>query len=203
VMRRWKIFSSIRQEKRGYGRELEGIIRMTLGFRRFKKRALEMAKDRKAIQKSVTKLTLLRKASYFGEFYKKVQMNKRLRELKERAENYGEFYLKKKAFIGFILNRKMNRRERKANQIALEQWCYYRYKMVLKKFQEFIEDEKRRRDEEIQALEMKKEHIRKEVFSKLLEKGLELRDREFKKKVKSKIMSDMKEYSLMRKYAMK
>ena len=41
------------------------------------------------------------------------------------------------------------------------------------------------------------------VLANLLAKGLELRDKEFKKKIKSRIMNDMREYTLMRKYAMK
>jgi len=48
------------------------------------------------------------------------------------------------------------------NNIAVKQWCFYRYKAVLRKFKEFLNNEKRKIEEENEALELRREHMRKE-----------------------------------------
>ena len=41
------------------------------------------------------------------------------------------------------------------------------------------------------------------VFAKLIEKGLEMKDKDYKRTLKDKILGEVKTYNLMRKYATK
>ena len=45
--------------------------------------------------------------------------------------------------------------------VALEQWCYYRYKRIFRSFKKYMEIEHRKSEEEAQALEMRREDLRK------------------------------------------
>lgn len=172
-------------------------------MRRLRTRTFQLKQERVQIQQNFKKLHLTRKRAQFIEFAKITFSMIQTRKLQMDAARFYIFYLKKKAFMGFIQNQHRTRREKKMMNVALDQWCYYRYKQIFGRFRKYMEIEHQKSEEEAQALEMRKEHLRKAVFSKLLAKGLELRTREFKKHVKKRIMDDMKEYTLMRKYAMR
>ena len=47
------------------------------------------------------------------------------------------------------------------DSIAVKQWCFYRYRTIWNSLKKYVEAEHRKGLEEIQALELRKEHLRK------------------------------------------
>jgi hypothetical protein len=134
----------------------------TLAFKRFKARVQQRIATTKKIERAATTFLFFTKLNNVRRFIFNSKVLMSLRAKNQKAIRFLDYHRKLRVMRGLRLNRKMERHDRKLNELALKQWCFFKIRLSWTKLKEYASEKKSKVTDERRALDMRKEHLRRE-----------------------------------------